>query len=107
LITLRTLPQSVEWKDERCLALFRLMEFTKRIGRQDLYVRFTFQLVTLAMEAKDLLAAGYGVKLLAEAYTWTTGADLVKDYPEMGLPLQSQFERKEALLYHVMDHFGK
>jgi dedicator of cytokinesis protein 3 len=107
LITLRALPQSLEWKYERSLALFRLMEFANRIGRSDLYIRFVHQLVTLALEAKDYLTAGYGTKLHAEVYSWSMGGELVDEFPEMGLPPQSQFERKEALLYHVMDHFGK
>jgi len=107
LITLRTLPQPIEWKDERSLALFRLMEFTKRIGRKDLYSRFVHQLVSLALEAGDMLSAGYGMKLHAEVYTWTLGKGMVDEFPEMGLPLQTQFERKEALLYHAMDYFGE
>ena len=107
LITLRALPQTLQWKDERSLALFRLMEFTNRIGRRDLYVRFVHQLVSIALESKDYLTAGYGTKLHAGVYSWTVGGELVDGFPEMGFPPQTQFERKEALLYHVMDYFGK
>jgi dedicator of cytokinesis protein 3 len=109
LITLRTLPEAPEWKDERTLAVHRLTGFTQRIGRTDLYIRFIHQLVDIALESKDHLGAGYALRLHADVYDWNVSGDLVDEFAGSGLelPAQTQFERKEALLYHAMDHFGK
>lgn len=105
LLALREPPDTPTWRDERGLALYRLLLFTKKIGRPDLYIRFVHQLVTIALESNDHLSAGYALKLHAEIYDWKVGK-MVDDFPLMALPPQTEFERKEAILYHVMDHFG-
>lgn len=108
LITLRTLPDTPEWKDERALAVHRLTTFTRRIGRTDLYIRFIHQLVDIALESKDYLGAGYALRLHAQVYEWRVDSDMVDQFAGSGLdlPIQHHFERKEALLYHAMDNFG-
>ena len=109
LITLRTLPETPEWKDERSLAVHGLIGFTRRIGRTDLYIRFVHQQVDIALESEDHAAAGYALRLHAEVYEWSVSGDMVDEFVGSGLslPPQTRFERKEALLYHSMDHFGE
>jgi dedicator of cytokinesis protein 3 len=108
LLSLRDLPETPEWKDERAQATYQLMLFTQRIGRQDLYIRFVHQLVQLNVESGDWLSAGLALKLHAECYQWKIGGDLLGNLEEgrIVLPEQSEFARKEALLYHAIDYFG-
>lgn len=109
LLAVRDLPDSIEWKDERSAAIYRLIDFIKRVGRSELYVRFVHQLVGINVIAKDWLGAGLAMKLHAEAYTWTGGGDLVDRWSGEGikLPAQTQFARRESLYYHAIDYFGE
>lgn len=106
LLALRELPETPAWRDERGTALYRLLQFTKKIGRTDLYIRFVHQLVSISLEVNDHLSAGYALRLHAELYDWNKQKPL-DDFPLMGLPPQNEFDRKEAIMYHVMDHFGE
>jgi dedicator of cytokinesis protein 3 len=106
LLALRDVPDHARWRDERALALYRLMVFVRGIGRIDLYMRYAHQLCSIALAAKDHLAAGYALKLQAEVYPWRMDGGLVEEHEGLGLPIQTQCQRKEALLYHAMDHFG-
>ena len=109
LLTLRQVPETAEWKDERSLAMFGLLNFTHRTGRSDLYVRYLHQLVGHSLENGDHFAAGHALKRHADLYAWQLDGDLLDVFSGSGieLPPQSPFARKESLLYHVMDHFGR
>jgi dedicator of cytokinesis protein 3 len=108
LLSLRDIPETPEWKHERSTGIYRLMQFTQKIGRIDLYVRFIHQLVGVAVESGDWISAGLALKSHADCYTWGVGG--LVDGIEVGkvvLPPQSVFSRKEALLYHAIDHLGQ
>lgn len=109
LLGVRDLPESVEWKDERASAIYRLMDFLKRLGRTELYIRFVHQLVGVNTEAKDWLAAGMARKMHAEAYEWSGEGGLVDAWKgaDIKLPAQTQFARRESLYYHAIDYFGE
>ena len=105
LFSLRDIPEDSQWRDERSSALYRLLSFSQKMGRTDLYVRFVHQLRQSSLGANDHLAAGHALRLHAGVHPWADGESL-DEFEEMGLPPQTQFERKEALLYHALDHFG-
>jgi hypothetical protein len=109
LLAMRDLPETVEWKDERTSAIYRLMDFIRRVGRSELYVHFVHQLVGINLEAKDWLGAGLAMKCHAEVYEWAVDGDLVDRWAGEGvkLPAQTQFARRESLYYHAIDYFGK
>ncbi len=108
LLAMRDLPETPEWKDERAAAIFRLMQFVRRVGRDDLYIQFVHQLVQLNVETRDWLGAGLALRRHAEMYDWKMDGDLVDVFREgkIDLPAQSQFARKESLYYQVIDYFG-
>lgn len=108
LLAMRDLPETPEWKDERAAATYRLMQFVRRVGRDDLYIRFVHQLVRLNLETRDWLGAGLALKLHAEMYDWRLDGDVVDVFKEgkIDLQAQSQFARKESLYYHVIDYLG-
>lgn len=109
LLTFRDLPESVEWKDERASAIYRLMDFIQRVGRSELYVRFVHLLVGINVGGQDWLGAGLAMKCHAETYEWTNEGDLVDRWSGEGvkLPAQTQFARRESLYYHAIDYFGE
>lgn len=108
LLAVRDIPETVEWKDERATALYRLIDFIKRVGRSELYARFVHQLVRINVEARDWLAAGLAMKMHAETYEWMNDGDVVDRWEGEGisLPAQTQFARRESLYYHAIDYFG-
>ena len=109
LLAIRDLPETVEWKDERSTAIYRLMQFVRRLGRDDLYIRFAHQLVRLNVTSRDWLGAGLALKMHAEMYEWDVEGDLMDAFIEdkIDLPAQSQFARREALYYFIIDYFSQ
>lgn len=109
LMAVRDLPQTPRWKEERVAAIFRLMEFFSRVGRDDLYVRFVHHLVSINVAARDWLGAGLALKLHADLYDWTMQGELVDEFHagDLHLPAQTQFQRKEAIMYHVLDYLAE
>lgn len=108
LMAVRDLPQTPRWKEERVAAIFRLMEFFSRVGRDDLYVRFVHHLVSINVDAQDWFGAGLALKLHADLYDWTMQGELVDEFHagDLHLPAQTQFQRKEAIMYHVLDYLA-
>ncbi|WWC91624.1 uncharacterized protein L201_006570 [Kwoniella dendrophila CBS 6074] len=111
LLSMREIPEGLdgEWSDERMSAIYRLMEFVEKIGRNDLYIRFLQQLIDISIQDKNWLSAGLALKSHAELYQWKLNGDLLDELKSSGmtLPPQSQFNRKEALYYHAIEHFAE
>lgn len=109
LVANRDLPEKPDWKDERATATYRLMQFVRHLGRDELYIRFVHQLVSIYLESGDWLCAGLALKLHADMYDWKLDGELMDGFKEgrIDLPAQSHFARKEALYYHIMDYYGE
>lgn len=109
LMAIRDLPETPQWKEERVAATVRLMEFFSKVGRDDLYVRFVHHLVAINVGARDWFGAGMALKLHADLYEWTISGELVDEFRhgDIHLPAQTQFERKEAILYHVLEYMAE
>ncbi|WVR07765.1 hypothetical protein IAU60_004808 [Kwoniella sp. DSM 27419] len=104
LLSLRDIPDTAKWAEERASATYRLMTFVEGIGRPDLYIRFLYQLLDIAMDNRDWLAAGLALKMHADSLAWNVGGDLLAQMHCKGirLPPQNMFARKEALYYHAI-----
>ncbi|ORX40680.1 hypothetical protein BD324DRAFT_654448 [Kockovaella imperatae] len=109
LLDLRDIPDTTEWKDERSLAIYRLILFTQRVNREDLYTRFVHQLVRLNVDAQDWMGAGKALCLHADLHGWTLDKVLLEPFTSgsMSLPAQNAFARKESLYYHAIDYFAE
>jgi dedicator of cytokinesis protein 3 len=109
LLCLRDLPETLEWKDERATAVYRLMQFTQHSGRQDLYTRFLYQLIAIGEESDDGYSAGMCLQLHADLFEWNVIGDMVTSFEagKLFLPPQNAFARKEALLYHAINYFSR
>jgi dedicator of cytokinesis protein 3 len=109
LESVRELPQTPEWAEERSVATYQMLDFIRRLGRQELYIRFIHQLRDTFLQNGNYTSAGISLKLHAELYEWKIGGEWVDGFKwdGMDLPPQSQFGRKEALYYHALNHFGE
>lgn len=109
LMAVRDLPETPQWKEERVAATVRLMEFFSQVGRDDLYIRFVHHLVAINAAAGDWFGAGLALRMHADLYEWTVKGELVDEFShgDIKVPAQSQFERKEAILYHVLDYLAE
>lgn len=86
-----------------------MLDFIRRIGRDGLYIRFVHQLKDIFLKDKHYLSAGLTLKLHADMYDWKMDGDRVGESNEGGLilPVQTQFERKEAIYRQCLDYFGE
>lgn len=108
LENVRELPQTPEWADERASATYQMLDFIRRLGRQELYIRFVHQLKDIFVGMGNWTGAGQSLKLHADLYEWKVDGDWVEGFERDGvkMPAQSQFARKEALYYHALDCYG-
>ncbi|PCH43835.1 cytoplasmic protein [Wolfiporia cocos MD-104 SS10] len=106
LLSIRALPEGEEFADDRVIATLRLMNFIRRIGRDEIYIKYVHQLVNMHLQAQNYVEAALTLKLHADLHEW----DLNKFAPpmeELGLPQQSHFHRKETLCLLILDYLGK
>lgn len=48
LLSVRELPEGEEYQDDRVIATLRLMNFIRRIGRDEMYIKYVHQLVNVS-----------------------------------------------------------
>jgi dedicator of cytokinesis protein 3 len=51
LLNVRALPEGEEFQDDRVIATLRLMNFIRRIGRDEIYIKYVHQLVNVSGES--------------------------------------------------------
>jgi dedicator of cytokinesis protein 3 len=49
LLSVRELPEGEEYQDDRVIATLRLMNFIRRIGRDEMYIKYVHQLVNVCI----------------------------------------------------------
>jgi dedicator of cytokinesis protein 3 len=50
LLNVRALPEGEEFQDDRVIATLRLMNFIRRIGRDEIYIKYVHQLVNVRID---------------------------------------------------------
>ncbi|KIO32188.1 hypothetical protein M407DRAFT_67006 [Tulasnella calospora MUT 4182] len=106
LLTVRGLPEGEEYQDDRVIATLRLMNFIRRIGRDEMYIKYVHQLVNMHLQGHNYVEAALTLKLHADLHEWDLNS-FVDPMPELDLPRQSQFVRKETLCLLILDYLGK
>ncbi|KAK0485658.1 hypothetical protein IW261DRAFT_1451404 [Armillaria novae-zelandiae] len=106
LLSLRALPEGEEFADERVIATLRLMNFIRRIGRDEIYVKYVHQLVNMHLQSQNYVEAALTLKLHSDLHQWDLNT-FVNAMDDLGLPQQSQFHRKETLCLLILDYLGK
>ncbi|KAG9050696.1 hypothetical protein FS837_003034 [Tulasnella sp. UAMH 9824] len=106
LLSVRGLPEGEEYQDDRVIATLRLMNFIRRIGRDEMYIKYVHQLVNMHLQGHNYVEAALTLKLHADLHEWDLNS-FVDPMPELDLPRQSQFVRKETLCLLILDYLGK
>ncbi|KIK67093.1 hypothetical protein GYMLUDRAFT_37133 [Collybiopsis luxurians FD-317 M1] len=106
LLSVRALPEGDEFADERVIATLRLMNFIRRIGRDEIYIKYVHQLVNMHLQSQNYVEAALTLKLHSDLYPWDLNS-FVPPMEELGLPQQSKFHRKETLCLLILDYLGK
>lgn len=98
------------------------MNFIRRIGRDEMYIKYVHQLVNVRtssravaasetilqmhLQSQNYVEAALTLKLHAEMHEWDS-TSFVDPMEDLGLPQQSQFHRKETLYLLILDYLGK
>ncbi|KAI0305423.1 C2 domain in Dock180 and Zizimin proteins-domain-containing protein [Multifurca ochricompacta] len=123
LLSVRALPEGEEFSDDRVIATLRLMNFIRRIGRNEIYIKYVHQLVNVSvvlsppialicspsqmhLQSQNYVEAALTLKLHADLHEWDLNS-FVEPMEDLGLPQQSQFHRKETLHLLILDYLGK
>ncbi|KAH8119460.1 cytoplasmic protein [Phellopilus nigrolimitatus] len=106
LLNVRALPEGEEFADDRVIATLRLMNFIRRIGRDEIYIKYVHQLVNMHLQSQNYVEAALTLKLHADLHDWDL-VSFVEPMEDLGLPRQSQFHRKETLCLLILDYLGK
>ncbi|TFK54047.1 hypothetical protein OE88DRAFT_1654527 [Heliocybe sulcata] len=106
LLSVRALPEGEEFADDRVIATLRLMNFIRRIGRDEMYIKYVHQLVNMHLQSQNYIEAALTLKLHSDLHDWDLNT-FVEPMEELGLPQQSQFHRKETLSLLILDYLGK
>ncbi|KAG6878530.1 hypothetical protein C0993_004428 [Termitomyces sp. T159_Od127] len=84
----------------------RLMNFIRRIGRDEIYIKYVHQLVNMHLQSQNYVEAALTLKLHSDLHEWDLNS-FVGPMEDLGLPQQSQFHRKETLCLLILDYLGK
>ncbi|KAG6820881.1 hypothetical protein H0H93_010225 [Arthromyces matolae] len=106
LLSVRALPEGEEFADDRVIATLRLMNFIRRIGRDEIYIKYVHQLVNMHLQSQNYVEAALTLKLHSDLHEWDLNS-FVGAMEDLGLPQQSQFHRKETLCLLILDYLGK
>ncbi|CAE6455016.1 unnamed protein product [Rhizoctonia solani] len=106
LMNVRELPDGDEYQDDRVIATLRLMNYTRKIGRDEMYIKYVHQLVNMHLNSENYVEAALTLKLHADLHEWDLHA-FVEALSELDLPRQSQFARKEVLYLLIIEYLSK
>ncbi|KAI0700925.1 cytoplasmic protein [Cytidiella melzeri] len=106
LLSVRALPEGEEFADDRVIATLRLMNYIRRIGRDEMYIKYVHQLANMHLQAQNYVEAALTLKLHADLHQWDLNS-FAPSMPELGLPQQSEFHRKETLCLLILDYLGQ
>ncbi|KAI8452969.1 hypothetical protein BY996DRAFT_6415054 [Phakopsora pachyrhizi] len=95
LLSIRNLPPGDEFIDDRVIGTLKLMSFIRNIGRSGIYVHYVHKLVNFHEACGNFVEAGLALRLHADLHQWDLNA-VVEAIPELSLPKQTSFYRKEA-----------
>jgi tyrosine-protein phosphatase YwqE len=123
LLSVRALPEGEEFQDDRVIATLRLMNFIRRINRDEIYIKYVHQLVNVSTAINDLsfhglylrrqmhlqsqnyVEAALTLKLHSDLHEWDVNT-YIDPMEDLGLPRQTSFARKETLSLLILDYLG-
>jgi dedicator of cytokinesis protein 3 len=89
---------------ESSLHTLRLMDFMKDMQKEDIYVRYVHDLARAQESSKNSTEAGLALQLHADLYSWNSNK-MLPAITSPHFPVQSAFDRKEAIYFQMIQHF--
>ncbi|GAA5859498.1 hypothetical protein JCM1840_004642 [Sporobolomyces johnsonii] len=105
LLAVRNLPEGEEYQEDRIISTLKLMSFIRGIGRSEIFIRYVQRLVTYHVALGSHTEAGLTLKLHADLHRWDLST-FVDPLPDLDLPRQTEFARKETLYMRVLEHLN-
>jgi hypothetical protein len=107
LLQIRSLPlDDDEFMDERITSTLKLMKFIQVIEREEIYIKYVHQLVQLHLDSRNFIEAALTLRFHADLLRWDP-SDKLPAIPELGLPAQSSFYRKEGLYMKMITYLDQ
>ncbi|KAI8980817.1 hypothetical protein BDB01DRAFT_851559 [Pilobolus umbonatus] len=106
ILQIRSLPADDEFMDERITATLKLMKFIQVIEREEIYIKYVHQLVELHLDSKNFIEAALTLRFHADLLRWDP-MDRLAEIPELNLPVQSSFSRKEGLYMKMIAYLDQ
>ncbi|GAA5945387.1 hypothetical protein JCM10213_005960, partial [Rhodosporidiobolus nylandii] len=106
LLAVRNLPEGEEYQEDRIISTLKLMSFIRGIGRSEIFVRYVQRLVSYHVALGNETEAGLTLKLHADLHEWSL-TNFVDPLPDLDLPRQTEFARKETLYMRILEHLSK
>ncbi|OAD06438.1 hypothetical protein MUCCIDRAFT_116386, partial [Mucor lusitanicus CBS 277.49] len=107
LLQIRSLPSDDdEFMDERITATLKLMKFIQVIEREEIYIKYVHQLVQLHLDSRNFIEAALTLRFHADLLQWDP-SDKLSDIPDLSLPVQSSFARKEGLYMKMITYLDQ
>ncbi|WAR56682.1 hypothetical protein PtB15_7B532 [Puccinia triticina] len=106
LLSIRNLPPGDEFIDDRVIGTLKLMSFIRNIGRSGIYIHYVHKLVNFHAAHGNFVEAGLALRLHADLHDWDLNS-IVDAVPELSLPKQTVFARKETLYFRILEFLSK
>ncbi|KAJ1032676.1 hypothetical protein NDA16_000699 [Ustilago loliicola] len=106
LLSVRSLPLEEGYEDDRVAGTLKLLGFLRQANRVTAFSTHVLRLVNLHLENHNYVEAALTLKLHADLHSWDMDS-FVEPIPELDLPRQSHFARKETLYMLILDYLGK
>jgi dedicator of cytokinesis protein 3 len=123
LLSVRSLPSEEGFEDDRVAGTLKLLGFLRQANRVTAFSTHVLRLVNVSFRRKPALScclyspqlhlenhnyveAALTLKLHADLHSWDMDS-YVEPIPDLDLPRQSHFARKETLYMLILDYLGK
>ncbi|UZJ54324.1 hypothetical protein CBS101457_003644 [Exobasidium rhododendri] len=106
LLSVRSLPLEEGFEDDRVSGTLKLLGFLRQANRVTAFSTHVLRLVNLHLENHNYVEAGLTLKLHADLHTWELN-EFVEPVPDLDLPRQSHFARKETIYMLILDYLSK
>ncbi|CAO1638275.1 unnamed protein product [Parajaminaea phylloscopi] len=106
LLNVRSLPLTEGYEDDRIAGTLKLLGFLRQADRVTAFSAHVLRLVNLHLSNLNFVEAALTLKLHADLHTWEMD-NFVDAIPELCLPRQSHFARRETLYMLILDYLGK
>ena len=106
LLSVRSLPLEEGFEDDRVSGTLKLLGFLRQANRVSAFSTHVLRLVNLHLENQNYVEAALTLKLHADLHTWEMDS-FVEPIPDLDLPRQSHFARKETIYMLILDYLSK